>query len=609
LVSCATACIARRLITMESDVKRAAARPSRPAGLPPLPKCPTGIAGFDEITGGGLPRGRPSLLCGAAGCGKTLFSMEFLVRGAMHYDEPGVFIAFEETAEDLRANVASLGFDLESLIAQKKLVVDYVQFDPAESAEAGEYDLEGLFIRLALAIDSIGAKRVVIDTLEVLFAGLNDQATLRAELRRLFQWLKERRVTAIITGERGADSLTRHGIEEYVSDCVVLLDHRVTEQISTRRLRIVKYRGSRHGTNEYPFLISEDGFFVMPITSLSLGHAISHQRISSGVPRLDTMLGGAGYFRGSSVLISGTAGSGKSILAAMFADACCARGERCLYFAFEESPAQIIRNMASVGLNLQRWLDKGLLRIIATRSFMQGLEMHLSSIHKQVDLFRPAAVIIDPITNFTNVGSAMEVEATLSRLIDYLKKELITSVFLSLTASDVASEQSSVGVSSVMDTWILLRNLELNGERNRGLYVLKSRGMGHSNQIREFRITAHGLELSDVYIGSEGVLMGTARVAQEAKERAQALFRRQQIERQQRDLLRKRKAMDAQIEALQAQYDAEAAEIEKLISQAENDENTVQHMRQEMATLRQQDAQPKPPEAKADIKSPSRRRK
>lgn len=560
------------------------------SSLPLLQKAPTGITGFDEITGGGLPRGRSSLVCGSAGCGKTLFSMEFLVRGAMQFDEPGVFIAFEETAEDLKANVASLGFDLDALIAQKRLLVDYVQLDPTDIAEAGEYDLEGLFIRLGLAIDSIGAKRVALDTLEVLFGSLKDETILRAELRRLFRWLKDKGVSSIITAERGTGNLTRHGLEEYVSDCVLLLDHRVTEQLSTRRLRVVKYRGSRHGTNEYPFLIEDGGFSVLPITSTSLAHEVSTECISTGVPSLDEMLGGRGVYRGSSMLVSGTAGSGKSSLAAMFARSSCDRGERCLYFAFEESPAQISRNMSSIGVKLQPWIDKDMLRIVSARPSMYSLEMHLAIIHKKVAEYRPRAVIIDPITNFSDVGTKIEVQAAMCRLIDFLKTEQITGLFLSLTTSGAAEANTDVGVSSLMDVWVLLRNLESNGERNRGLYVLKSRGMEHSNQIREFRISGAGVALVDAYLGSEGVLMGSARAAQEAKENAATLVRMQDIESKQRAIARKRKALEAQIEALRAQYEAETAETEKLIAQAQAIESTLQTNRQEMRDRRQKEA-------------------
>jgi circadian clock protein KaiC len=533
------------------------AKPQRSEGQRgALPKAPTGISGLDEITLGGLPRGRPTLVCGAAGCGKTLLAMEFLLRGAEQFGETGVFMAFEETEQDLSQNVRSLGFDLDKLVADHKIAVDYVRIEPAEIHETGEYDLEGLFLRLGMAIDSVGAKRVVLDTLEALFGGFTNQGLLRAELRRLFRWLKDKGVTAIITGERGEGSLTRQGLEEYVSDCVILLDHRVTEQVSTRRLRIVKYRGSTHGTNEYPFLIDENGIHVLPLTSLKLNHAASTERISSGVSRLDSMLGGEGYYRGSSVLISGTAGTGKTSLSAHFANATCARGERCLYLAFEESPAQLVRNMKSIGLDLNPWIKKGLLRLEASRPTLHGIEMHLAVIHKMVNDFDPQVVIIDPVSNFSSAGSGSDAEAMVLRLIDFLKSRQITAMFVNLTAGGDAWEHTDVGVSSLIDTWILLRDIELAGERNRGLYVLKSRGMKHSNQIREFLLTSDGIQLQDVYIGSEGVLTGSMRAAQEDREKAAALARGQEIERKQRDLARKRAALEAQIAALRVEFEA-----------------------------------------------------
>jgi circadian clock protein KaiC len=463
-----------------------------------LPKAPSGIAGLDEITGGGLPRGRPTLVCGAAGCGKTLLAMEFLVRGATEFGEPGVFVAFEETAADLTQNVRSLGFDLDALVRRKKLVLDHVRIERSEIEEAGEYDLEGLFIRLGHAIDSIGAKRVAIDTLEVLFGGLADHNILRAELRRLFRWLKDKDVTAVITGERGEGTLTRHGLEEYVSDCVIVLDHRVTDQLSTRRVRIVKYRGTTHGTNEYPFLIDDTGISVLPITSLGLEHRAPDERISMGVAELDEMLGGAGVYRGSSVLISGTAGSGKTSLAAHFVDAACRRGERCLYLSFEESPQQLMRNMRSIGLKLMTWVKKDLLRFHSTRPSAYGLEMHLAMVHRMVKEFQPRVVVIDPITSFLNAGGSVETEGMLMRLIDYLKAQDITAVFTSLTRGGEALEGSQVAVSSLIDTWLLVRDIEVGGERIRGLYVLKSRGMAHSNQIREFLLTDRGVNLREV---------------------------------------------------------------------------------------------------------------
>jgi circadian clock protein KaiC len=576
-------------------------KPTAPAPL--LQKAPTGITGLDEITGGGLPKGRTTLVCGTAGCGKTLLAMEFLVRGAVEQGEPGVFIAFEETPEDLKANIASIGFDLDALIEQKLLSVDYIHLDPSELAEAGAYDLEGLFIRLGLAIDTIKARRVSIDTIEVLFAGLKDESLLRSELRRLFGWLKGREVTSIITAERGSSTLTRHGLEEYVSDCVLLLDHRVNEQISTRRLRVVKYRGSRHGTNEYPFLIGDHGFMVLPITSMVLDHRITDERISSGVTQLDDMLGGEGYYRGSSVLISGTAGSGKSSLGAIFTNETCGRGERVLYFAFEESPQQIVRNMRSIGIDLQRWVDKGLLRIIARRPSTHGLETHLAVIHHEVADFRPTAVIVDPMTNLSEVGNPLEVRGAMNRLIDFFKVELITAVFLSLTSGDSAEAVTDVGVSSLMDVWILLRNLEANGERNRGLYVLKARGTAHSNQIREFLITEAGVKLVDVYLGSEGVLMGASRLAQEAQDRAAELTRKQDIERRQRELLRKRKALEAQIELLRVEYESEAAESEKLLAEAQASEAVLASGRREMARMRSGD---EPHRRTAQDRSPGR---
>ena len=532
-----------------------------------LPKAPTGISGLDEITQGGLPRGRPTLVCGAAGCGKTLFAMEFLLRGAEQHGENGVFMAFEETEHDLSQNVRSLGFDLDKLVADGRIAVDHVHIEPAEIHETGEYDLEGLFLRLGMAIDSVGAKRVVLDTLEALFGGFTNQALLRAELRRLFRWLKDKGVTAVITAERGGGNLTRQGLEEYVSDCVILLDHRVTEQVSTRRLRIVKYRGSTHGTNEYPFLIDENGIHVLPLTSLHLNHPASSERISSGVARLDSMLGGEGYYRGSSVLISGTAGTGKTSLSAHFANATCTRGERCLYLAFEESPAQLVRNMKSIGLDLNPWIKKGLLRLESSRPTLHGMEMHLAVIHKMVNEFVPKVVIIDPISNFSSAGSGTEAEAMLLRLIDFLKSRQVTAMFVNLTAGGDAWEHTDVGVSSLIDTWILLRDIELAGERNRGLYVLKSRGMKHSNQIREYLLTSEGIQLQDVYIGPEGVLTGSMRAAQEDREKAAALAREQDIERRQRDLARKRAGLEAQIAALRLEFEATEDESKRVAEQ------------------------------------------
>jgi circadian clock protein KaiC len=460
-----------------------------------LKKCPTGIIGLDEITEGGLPRGRPTLICGSAGCGKTLLAMEFITRGITQFNEPGVFMAFEENAEELAINVASLGMDVKKLIQQGKMAVDYVHIERSEIEETGEYDLEGLFVRLGSMIDSIGAKRVVLDTVEALFAGLPNEAILRAELRRLFRWLKAKGVTAIITGEKGDNQLTRHGLEEYVSDCVIFLDHRVINQVATRRIRIIKYRGSKHGTNEYPTMIDENGLSVLPISSLSLTYPVSTERVSTGISELDTMLGGKGYFRGSSILLSGTAGTGKSSMSVAFTDKVCSKGEKCLYFSFEESPDQIIRNMNSIGFDLGKWVKKGLLKFHSSRPTLFGLEAHLVNIHKLVEDFQPNVVVVDPITNLTSIGETAEIKSMMTRIIDFLKNKQITAIFTSLTPGAGASEDSEVGISSIMDTWILLRNMEVSGDRNRLLYILKSRGMAHSSQVRQFMLTDDGIEL------------------------------------------------------------------------------------------------------------------
>lgn len=463
-----------------------------------LPKSPTGIPGMDEITSGGLPKGRPTLVAGSAGCGKTLFAMEFLVNGAIHFKEPGVFLAFEENAEELAQNVASLGFDLKELIKQKKLIIDYVKIERTEIEEAGEYDLDGLFIRLGHAIDSIGAKRVALDTIEVLFSALPNQGVLRAELHRLFRWLKDKGVSAVVTAERGNGTMTRFGLEEYVADCVITLDHRVTEQVSTRRLRIVKYRGTLHGTNEYPFLIGKNGISVLPITSLVLEHKVASGRISTGVVELDKMLGGKGFHRGSSILISGTAGTGKSSLAATLVDVACRRGERCIYFAFEESTGQIIRNMRSIGIDLEPHVKSGLLQFHVARPTLYGLEMHLVTMYDLVNEFKPKVVVLDPITDFFAVGSQSEVKAAVTRIIDFLKAEQITGLFTSYTTEEDSVDQSIVGVSSLIDAWISLRNIENNGERHRGLFILKARGMAHSNQIRSYLLTSQGIRIGEM---------------------------------------------------------------------------------------------------------------
>jgi circadian clock protein KaiC len=560
----------------------------RAARSPPegLAKTPTGIGGIDQITGGGLPRGRPTLVCGTAGCGKTLFAMEFLVRGALQFDEPGVFVAFEETADELRDNVRSLGFDLDDMVRSKQLIVDHVRVERSEIEETGEYNLDGLFIRIAHAIETVKAQRVVLDTIEALFSGFSDDAILRAELRRLFGWLKGRGVTAVITGERGDRHLTRRGLEEYVSDCVILLDQRIHDQVTTRRLRIVKYRGTAHGTNEYPFLIDEQGMSVLPITSLGLEHAVSDELISTGVPALDVMFGGKGFYRGTSVLMSGTAGSGKTSLAAHFAAASCRRRERCLFFAYEESEAQIVRNMRSVGLDLRPWIDKGLLHIHSARPSSHGLEMHLVAIHKLVRTLHPQAVVMDPISNLIAVGTPSETSATLVRLIDFFKASGITAMFTSLTASGSGAEQSEIGVSSLIDSWLLVRDLEQNGERNRTLVILKSRGMNHSNQVREFLLTSSGIELRDAYLGAHGALTGSARLGQEARDREDEVIRSEAAMRAQNSLAVQRQAIEAQVADLQDQLRTIAVDLQSATGKQRRREQRVGGDRRAMSVSR-----------------------
>lgn len=554
-----------------------------------LPKSPTGIVGLDEITSGGLPKGRPTLVCGSAGCGKTLLAMEFLVRGATQFDEPGVFMAFEETAEDLTENVASLGFDLNDLVAREKLVLDFVYIERSEIEESGAFDLEGLFIRLGFAIDSVGAKRVVLDTIESLFAGLPNPLILRAELRRLFRWLKDKGVTAIITGESGEKTLTRQGLEEYVSDCVIVLDHRVKDQASSRRLRVVKYRGSTHGTNEYPFLIDEEGISILPVTSLGLQHMASSERIPTGIARLDAMMGGKGYFRGSSVMVSGTAGTGKSSLAASFAEATCRRGERVLYFSFEESPSQIMRNMGSIGIDLEPWVKKGLLQFESIRTTSAGLETHLASNHKLISQFKPQVVILDPVNSFVVGSNDFEVNTMLIRLVDFLKTNQITAFFTHLIRGVGVFAEGDVAISSLIDTWLLVRDLDSGGERNRALSILKSRGMAHSNQIREFLITDHGVELNDAYVGAGGVLTGSARLAQESQEQACALLRTQETERRQRELETKRRALEAQIDAMRAEFKVQEAEALTVIGHEQAQAAQLMQNRLDMGASRQAD--------------------
>jgi len=538
-----------------------------------LAKAPTGIQGLDEVTGGGFPRGRPTLVTGGAGCGKTLLSVEFLVHGALDYGEPGVLLAFEESGEELAANVASLGFDLAQMQADGLLVIDAFRVDPAEIVETGPFDLDGLFIRLAYAVDSIGAKRVVLDTIEVLFGALKDEETVRAELGRLFQWLKQRGLTAVVTGEKGGIYLTRHGIEEYVSDCVITLDHRVTEQISTRRLRVVKYRGSLHGTNEFPFLITDRGLVVLPITSIGLEHGISSERVPTGVARLDHLLGG-GIFRGSSLLVSGGSGTGKTTLAAKALESACERGERALFVSFEESPAQLVRNMASVGMDMKRWMDDGLLQFWAARPTAYGLEMHLATLMRLIEEYQPSIVAVDAIGSLWHVGIATDVTSLITREIDVLKAQGITAVMTSSTTGDEAT--SGMSISSLMDTWLQVRNVETNGENNRLLIVRKSRGTAHSNQVREFVMTDRGLDLLDVSSGPDGAVLGSARLVRDAEQRAETARRFEEVERRRRVLADRKAAVEAQVDVLRLELAAEIDDVERLATiQALSDATTL----------------------------------
>src|SRR6476469_511042 len=553
-----------------------------------LSKCPTGIQGLDEITDGGLPQGRPTLICGSAGCGKTLFGVEFLVRGATRYGEPGVLVTFEETASEIIQNVASLGWNLNQLMADGKILIDHVYIEPSEIEETGEYDLEALFLRLGYAIKKIGAKRVLLDTIEVLFSGLANANIVRAEIRRLFHWLKDEGVTAVITGERGDNTLTRHGLEEYVSDCVIKLDQRTFEDIATRTLQVVKYRGSRHSNNEYPFLIEETGISVLPVTSLKLDHVVSNERISTGIAQLDEMFGGQGYYRGSSILVTGRAATGKTTLAGYFAQATCLRGERCLYLATEESPQQILRNLNSIGMDLAPYVEQGLLQFDAVRPTNYNLEMRLFKIHRWVQEFQPSTVIIDPMSNLILTGSLMQTKNFFMRLIDYLKSKQITIFLSNLTAGDADHdhEQTEVGVSSLMDTWLELQTLKVNGERNRIIYALKSRGMMHSNQVREFIVTNEGVKLVEVYLGGGKVLTGTERINQELNEQYAAKKRRQNVEQKKREYEQEKKRVQAQINDLQMQLLNREAELNLLSEEEQEEEKALLQNRTFMARLR-----------------------
>ncbi|MBB3979403.1 circadian clock protein KaiC [Rhizobium azooxidifex] len=544
-----------------------------------ISKSSTGVDGFDELTLGGVPTGRPTLVCGSAGCGKTLFATTFLVHGARDLDEPGVFVTFEERPGDIVSNVASLGFALDRLVDDQKIVFEYIALDSSELEEAGDFDLEGLFLRLEAAIDSVGAKRVVLDTIESLFSVFSNEAILRAEIRRLFDWLKDKGMTTVITAERGDGSLTRQGLEEYVSDCVILLDHRVQNQISTRRLRVVKYRGTAHGTNEYPFLIDQDGFSVLPVSSLGLDHKVSEERVSSGIADLDDMLTGGGFHRASSILVSGVAGSGKSSVAASFADAACTAGERALVFSFEESADQFVRNMNSLGIDLGRWIKSDKLRFIATRPTFYSIEMHLAVMLREVNKFNPGLVVLDPISSFLESGDRMEIQSMLLRVVDFLKSRGVTAVLTHLMHGQERQVQTDAGLSSIMDAWILLLNREVNGEFNRELYLLKARGLAHSNQVREFIMSGEGIKLVPPYLGEHGALTGSARKSEEGKSRRAEMRRRAELAKAQLQIQQKRRRAKAQMEALQAELDADEIELnamtqneDEYLRQAENDQ-------------------------------------
>lgn len=557
---------------------------------PGLEKAPTGIRGLDQITGGGLPRGRVSLVAGAAGAGKTLLGLEFLVGGARKYGEPGVLLSFEESAEKVALNVRSLGFDLNQLEKDGLLAVLSFQVDPADILAAGSFDLEPLFLILDDAITRIGARRVVLDTLEMLFGVFGDDATIRGELNRLARWLEERGVTAIVTGERGEKTITRHGIEEYVTDCVIVLDHRVNEEISTRRLRVVKYRGSVHGTNEFPFLISAEGFVVLPITSIALDYAASEERLSTGVPRLDHMLGG-GVFRGSTTLVTGVAGTGKTSLGAHMVYGTCERGEKALWILFEESPAQVLRNMRSLGLDLQTWVDADLLRIWAARPSAFGLEAHLAALNQLIEETSPSVVVLDGIGGLAAGVTGTEVYSMVARQLDLLKSRGTSTLATSRGRED---ESATVSISSLVDNWLLLRNVETNGERNRLLFVLKSRGTAHSNQVREFVLTDHGVELVEVYVGPAGMLAGSARLAQEAVERDADLRRADELERHLRDLRSSISERQAHLIAARDQLIAEQTEIDRIDSRERREVADTEADRVSMASRRWADAAPDP---------------
>jgi circadian clock protein KaiC len=550
-----------------------------------LQKTPTGIAGLDEITKGGLPKGRPTLVCGKAGCGKTLMAMEFIVKGVTEFDEPGVFISFEENEQELALNVASFGWDLNQLIEDEKIALDHIYIEPSEIIETGDFDLDGLLIRIAGAVETVGAKRIAIDTLEVLFGSFNNADLLRGELRRLFRWLKEKNLTAVITGEKSGENLTRQGIEEFVSDCVIYLQHDTEELIATRRLQIVKYRGASHGANLYPFLITDKGLSLLPVTSAGLKYEVSEERIPTGIADLDAMLGDEGFYRGSSVLISGTAGTGKTSFASKIVEQACLRGERAILFSFEESESQIIRNMRSIGIDLQTPLGKGLLRFANSRASSYGLETHLINIFSEIEQFNPGFVVFDPISNIRDVGKNQDVKNVLTRIIDHLKMSNITSIMTNLSQSS-SLEATEAEISSLMDTWILLRDIESGSERNKGVFLLKSRGISHSNQIREYHFSEKGIQFFPVYDGPEGVLTGTARIALEEQEGLAEKRRMKEIERLKKELETRQASYKAKLSATQAEFESETAVLQQEIDIMLEEQERRSQIRARLSSIR-----------------------
>jgi circadian clock protein KaiC len=547
-----------------------------------LEKAPTGIGGLDQITRGGLPLGRVTLVAGGTGTGKTLLGLQFLVAGAREYGEPGVLLTFEESEAKVALNVRSLGFDLDELVRNGLLEVLSFQVDPGQIFATGQFDFEALFALLDDAIGRVGAKRVVLDTIEVLFGTFGDDATVRSELSRLTRWLEDRGVTAIVTGERGVKRLTRYSIEEYITDCVIVLDHRVNEDISTRRLRVVKYRGSAHGTNEYPFLISASGLVVLPVTSIALDYEAPDERVSTGIARLDHMLGG-GLFRGSTLMVSGTAGTGKTSISAHLVDSACARGEKVLLVLCEESPSQFLRNMQSIGFDLRPRIDEGLLRIWAARPSALGPETHLAMLARLIAERLPTVAVLDGVPDLAAGALAPEALSMLARQIDLLKARGITSMVTALSPGD---EINAARASSMVDAWLLLRNVEANGERNRLMYVLKARGTAHSNQVREFVLTDHGVELVDVYVGTAGVLVGSARLAQQAAERDAEARQDDDLSHRRRELRRSVIEAEAHLVAVQDQLDAERAEIDRIDLRERHQAAETEADRSAMATRR-----------------------